>query len=131
GAVVAGLRNYFQVLPFLLLPAVHPFTRKDLKLQVVCLLGLLVIQSPLAVYQRFVQFAHRMHPGDPVAGMTTSSGVLSLLMICAIVVLLALYLRKTLSFPVMVAAVAAFFLPTTLNETKSTLILLPLAVLLP
>ncbi|HEY8518632.1 MAG TPA: hypothetical protein VIN61_01020 [Gammaproteobacteria bacterium] len=131
GAVVAGLRSYFKFLPFFLLPAIHPFTARDLKLQLVCLLALLLVQSPLAVYQRFVQFAASMHTGDPIAGMTTHSGVLSLLMISGIVPVVAFYLRKKISFPMMLVLVGALFLPTTLNETKSTLLLLPVAVLLP
>jgi hypothetical protein len=131
GPVVAGLRTYLKFLPFFLLPAIYPFSTRQLKVQAVVLLTLLAIQSPLAVYQRFVQFADQMHTGDPIRGMTTASGVLTTLTICAIVVVVVLYLRRKLSFPVMLGAVAVFLLPATLNETKSTLILLPIAVLLP
>ena len=131
GAVVAGLRSYIKFLPFFLLAALDPFSTRQLKIQVGLLGGILLLQAPLSVYQRFVQFAHQMHTGDPVRGMTTSSGVLSVLLVCAIAVVVTLYLRRHIRLPILLVAVAAFGLPTTLNETKSTLILLPLAVLGP
>jgi O-antigen ligase len=131
GAVVAGMRSYLKFIPFFLLPAIYPFTARQLKTQLIVLLTILAVQSPLAVYQRFVQFAHKMHTGDPIVGMTTASGVLTTLMMCAVVVVVALYLRRKLSFPVMLAAVAVFCLPATINETKVTVVMLPIAVLLP
>jgi hypothetical protein len=131
GAIVSGMRNYLKFLPFFLLPAVYPFTMRQLGAQLAVLLALLAAQSPVAVYQRFVQYAHQMHTGDPVAGFTTSSSVLSILMMWAIAATVSMYLRRMLRFGTLLTLVAIFMLPTTLNETKATLILLPVALLLP
>lgn len=131
GPVVAGLRNYVKFIPFFLLPAVYPFSSRQLKTQFVVVLVILLLQSPLAVFQRFVQFADRMHTGDPIRGMTTSSSSLTLLMMCMIALLVALYLRRRIRFPLLLIATAIFLLPTTLNETKSTFLMLPVAVLFP
>lgn len=131
GAIVAGLRNYVKFVPFFLLPLAYRFTSRQLKAQLAVLLTILVIQSPLAVYQRFVQFANRMHTGDPIRGMATSSSALSMLMLCGITLLVALYLHRRIRLPLLLLGVAVLFLPTTLNETKGTVVLLPIALLAP
>lgn len=131
GAIVSGLRNYAKFIPFFLLPAVYPFTRRQLGSQLAVLLTLLLIQTPLAFYQRFVQFASAMHTGDPVRGMTESSNSLSMLMVCAIIVFVALYLRRRIGLMLLLCASAAYFLPTTIDETKGTLVMMPVALLAP
>ncbi|HEU4617068.1 MAG TPA: hypothetical protein VFV10_03465 [Gammaproteobacteria bacterium] len=131
GAVVSGIRNYAKCLPFFLLPLAYPFTRRQLAVQVGVLLVMLLIQTPLAFYQRFVQFASRMHTGDPIRGMTESSNSLSMLMICAVAVFVALYLRRRIGLFVLLCAVAVYFLPTTINETKGTVVMLPIALVVP
>jgi hypothetical protein len=131
GAIVAGLRNYVKFIPFFLLPLAYRFTPRQLKTQLIVLLVILLMQSPLAVYQRFVQFAHQMHTGDPVRGMATSSSALSMLMACAVALLVSLYLRGRMRLPLLLFAVAVLVLPTALNETKGTLIMLPIAFLAP
>ncbi|HEX6994504.1 MAG TPA: hypothetical protein VF339_10210 [Gammaproteobacteria bacterium] len=131
GAVISGLRGYVKFIPFFLLPIVYPFTPRQLKGQLAVLLTILLLQSPLAVYQRFVEFGDRMHTGDPVRGMATSSSSLSMLMVCVIVLLVSAYYRRRIRLPFLLAATAVFFLPTTLNETKGTLVMLPVALLLP
>lgn len=131
GAVVSGLRNYVKFIPFFLLPAVYPFTKRQLKVQLGFLLAVLLVQSPLAVYQRFVQFAGHMNTGDPVRGTTTSSSALSMLMVCVIALLVTLYLHRRIRLPLLLCAVAVYFLPTTLNETKGTLLMMPVALLGP
>src|SRR5690606_23543006 len=131
GAVISGLRGYVKFVPFFLLPAVYPFTVRQLKVQLAILLTILFLQSPLAVYQRFVQYGDSLHTGDPVRGMAATSSSLSLLMIGVIVLLVSLYYRRKLGFAFLLAAMAVFFLPTTLNETKGTAVMLPFALLLP
>ncbi len=131
GAIVAGLRNYVKFVPIFLLAAAYPFTARQLKSQLIVLLVVLIAQIPLAVYQRFVQFAHRMHTGDPIQGMATSSSALSLLMVCAIVLLVSLYLRSRIKLPFLLFATALLMVPTTLNETKGTFVMLPVAMLAP
>jgi hypothetical protein len=131
GAVVSGLRNYVKFIPFFLLPAVYPFTSRQLKTQVVVLLAILAAQSPLAAYQRFVQYAGSMHTGDPIRGMATSSSSLTLVMLGAIAVFVTLYLYRKIRMSVLLLAIAIYFLPTTLNETKGTVLILPVALLAP
>jgi hypothetical protein len=52
-------------------------------------------------------------------------------MLCGIATVVSLYLRRKISLPVVLVIVAMLFLPTTLNETKATLILLPVALIVP
>jgi len=131
GTIVAGLRNYVKYLPFFLLPAIYPFTRRQIAVQVGFLIAILLAQVPLAVYQRFVQFGDRLHTGDPVRGMATTSSALSLLMVCGVALVVSLYLRRKVGFTTMLLAIGAFVVPTMLNETKGTLVLLPVALLGP
>ncbi|MBN1239524.1 MAG: hypothetical protein JXB36_13555 [Gammaproteobacteria bacterium] len=131
GVVVAGLRNYVKFIPFFLLPLVYPFTSRQLKMQMGVLLTLLFLQTPLALYQRFVQFADKMHTGDPVRGTATTSSALTLLMCCGIALIVTLYLRKRIKLPMLLVGIAFLGLPTMLNETKSTLLMMPIAVLAP
>ena len=131
GAIVSGLRNYVKFIPIFLLAAAYPFTARQLRAQLIVLLAVLAAQIPLSVYQRFVQFAHRMHTGDPIRGMATSSSALSLLMVCAIVLLVSLYFRSRIKLPYLLIAIALLMVPTTLNETKGTFVMLPVAMLAP
>jgi len=131
GAMLAGARSYLKFLPFFLLPAVHRFTPKQLHAQLVLLLVLAMLQTPLAVYQRFVEFAGSMHTGDPVKGTLATSSAMSLFMLAAIGGAVSFYLRGRLSLKALLALCAWLFLPTTINETKATLLLLPFALLVP
>jgi hypothetical protein len=131
GAMVAGVRNYLKFIPFFLLPAVYPFTARQLRAQLTFVLVLLIAQTPLAVYQRFVEFANKMNDGDPIKGTTTTSSSLSMFMVVAIAGIVALYLRGRVRLLAVLVAVGWLFLPTTINETKATIILLPFALIVP
>jgi hypothetical protein len=131
GAVLAGIRAHLKFVPFFLLPVVYPFTPAALKTQLITLMACFAVQTPLAVYQRFVEYANMMDTGDPVRGTATTSSALSMLMICAIAAVSALYFRRKISLALAVGLIGLFFLPTTLNETKATLLLLPFALLIP
>lgn len=131
GVIVSGLRNYVKYVPFFLLAASYPFTDRQLGTQLTALVGILLFQIPLSIFQRFVQFGDRMHTGDPIRGMATSSSALSLLMVCAIALLVSLYLRRKIKLPLLFLGIAAFMIPTTLNETKGTVVMLPVALLAP
>jgi hypothetical protein len=131
GAAVAGIRSHLKFVPFFLLPAVYRFTPEQLGTQLKVLICILLLQTPLADNQRFVEFSHMMATGDPVRGTATTSSALSLLMLCGIAALVALYLRRKIRFRTALVLIAILFLPTTINETKATLLLLPVAVLVP
>lgn len=131
GPIVAGIRAHLKFIPFFLLPVVFRFTPAQLRTQFFVLMALFLVQTPLALYQRFVEYADTMQTGDPVRGTATTSSALSLLMLCGIAAVVSLYLRRKIGLPLVLAIVAMLFLPTTLNETKATLVLLPIALILP
>jgi hypothetical protein len=131
GPMVAGVRNYLKFLPFLLLPAFYPFTPEQLRKQLVLFYVLLALETPLALYQRFVEFASRMGTGDPVRGTANTSSALSMLLLCGIAGVVTLYLRDKLKLSRALPLLAWLFIPTTLNETKATLLLLPITMIMP
>ena len=131
GPVVAGIRDYIPMLSLLLLGAIYPFTAQQIRKQIIVLILLLAIQVPLAVYQRFFQYAHRMHTGDVVTGTVTNSGMLSVLMVIGLTVMTVLYLRRRLSLVPYLAVTAFLLIPTGLNETKATMAILPIGMLAP
>jgi hypothetical protein len=66
-----------------------------------------------------------------VKGTLTTSSALSMFMVAAIAGATVLYLRGRLRLTALVVLCAWLFLPTTINETKATLLLLPAALLVP
>lgn len=131
GPLVSGLRAYLPALPLLLLGAAYPFGCRQIRKQIAVLIALLAIQVPLAVYQRFWQFAHKMHTGDVVTGTVTDSGVLSMVMISGVALLTVLYLRKRLGLLPYLICTGLMLVPTAVNETKATVVMLPVAMFAP
>ena len=131
GAVVSGLRDYLPLLPLLLLGAAYPFTERQIRSQLVLIGALLCLQVPIAVYQRFVSFAHKMHTGDVVTGTATNSGTLSVLMVSGVTVLTVMYLRRRIALMPLLLLTGFLLVPTMINETKATLVMLPIAMLAP
>lgn len=131
GAIISGLRHYLKFFPLLLLPAVFEFTPRQLKLQLVVLGFVLALQPPLAVYQRFFEYASEMHSGDLIVGSLGTSGTMSFLMVAAIAFVTCAYLRGQIRLVVMLVATAYFAAPTMINETKVAVLIFPLALLLP
>jgi hypothetical protein len=131
GAMLAGVRSYLKFLPFFLLPAVHRFTPQQLRTQLMLLLVLAMLQTPLALYQRFIEFGNAMHSGDPVKGTLTTSSAMSMFLVAVIAGAVVFYLRGRLRLAALVGLCAWLFLPTTINETKATLLLLPAALVVP
>jgi hypothetical protein len=131
GAVTMGLRHYFKFLPLLLLPAAFEFTPRQLKLQLLIVTLIFLAQAPVALYQRFIEYASEMHNGDLITGSFGSSGALGFLMAAGIAFVTCAYLRGQIRLITMMAATAIFAVPTMINETKIAIALIPLAVLLP
>ncbi|KAF0191339.1 MAG: hypothetical protein FD165_1935 [Gammaproteobacteria bacterium] len=132
GTIVTGLRPYLKWIPLFLLPAVYRFSEQEISGQIKLILILGLMQSPLAFFQRFVQYRDAA-TGDFVTGTLgeSASGVLSIFLLSVIAVVIAFYVRGRLRFPQMLLLTLALFLPTTINETKVTLLLLPLAIVVP
>jgi len=130
GAIIAGLRMYFKFVPLFLLPAVYDFSDQQIKKQLKLLLLLAVLQCPLAIFQRLVQFRD-LATGDVISGTFTAAPLLSIYMISVIAVLLGFFLNEELGPKLFLMILVALFIPTAINETKVTMILLPVALIIP
>lgn len=130
GAIIAGLRMYFKFVPLFLIPAVYDFSDQQIKKQLKFLLLLAVLQCPLAIFQRLVQFRDLV-TGDVISGTFTAAPLLSIYMISAIAVLLGFFLNEEIKPKLFLMTLAVLFIPTAINETKATMILLPIALIIP
>lgn len=132
GVLLAGTRSYLKYLPFFLLPLVYPFRETDIRRQLLFLLGLSMLQMPLAVYQRFIRFAD-LRTGDVVGGTlgANASGILSVYLACAIAVVVAFYLKGRIGAKILVLLASVLAMPMMLNETKVSIALLPAAIVGP
>ena len=131
GPVISGVRTYFRFLPVFFIAAVYRITEKEMKLFLGIFLFIAALQVPIAFFQRFVQFAHRMHTGDPVTGTAASSNSLTMMLCMAIAVVITLYVYEKLTLPVTMILFGYLAAPTAINETKATLVLLPIATIAP
>lgn len=129
GPIFAGLRAYLRAIPFFFLPAVVAFSPRQIKSQLVLVLLIAVAQLPISLDQRLTTFARNYLSGDRTIGTLTDSAFLSIFLICVASMILAFVarglLRKKWAFLLLPLVLA----PTMYNETKSTLILLPAAVI--
>ena len=130
GPVIAGIRTYLKFFPFFLLPFVYSFSNTQIAQQLKLLLLLFAIQAPVALYQRLI-VSGGMVTGDYVKGTIGGSGQLTVILVCAIAILLTFYLAKKISLIPFIVIFSLLFMPMTMNETKVTLILLPMALILP
>jgi hypothetical protein len=131
GPLISGVREYFKFLPLLFLPAVYEFSDKQLKVLLGTFLFMAALQVPLAFYQRFVQFSHMMHTGDPITGTVTTSSSLTMVLCLAIALVMTLYVNRKVTLSVAILLFCYLAAPTTINETKATTLLLPIAVIGP
>lgn len=135
GPMFAGLRTYLRAVPFFLLPAVLLITERNLKVQLSILLGIAVLQLPVALQQRFAtdEVARRRGlldaTGDNTFGTIMNAGLMSVFLISAVCVLAGLYLRRRISTPRFLLLLLLIFVPSTINETKAVAVLLPVALL--
>lgn len=128
--IFQGMRVYLKTIPFFLLPAVYRFSEDQLKKQLKFILPLLILQCPLAVYQRLIQYSGALS-GDGVTGTLDVSSVLSISLICSVAIIFAFFLRKKTSIYFFLIIACIILLPTTINATKGTLVLLPFALFFP
>jgi hypothetical protein len=130
GKIFMGLRVYFKHLPFFLLPAVYSLTETQFKRQMMVVLPLLLLQCPMSLYQRLIQFRGVL-TGDVITGTLESSTPLTMILVCSVALLFGFYLKKKIKITLFSFIAILLLVPTTINETKVTLILLPVAFLLP
>ncbi|MEA3437043.1 MAG: hypothetical protein U9R43_11300 [Thermodesulfobacteriota bacterium] len=132
GVVLAGLRSNLKYLPFFFLPIVYAFSDEQIRRQLKFLLVLSLIQCPVTIYQRFIKYAG-VGTGDVVGGTLgqNTSGVLSVYLACTISLIIAFYLKGRIKRSMLLILIGLLFLPTTLNETKVSLLLIPFALISP
>lgn len=132
GVVLAGLRSNLKYLPFFFLPIVYAFSDKQISRQLKFLLVLSLIQCPVTIYQRIIKYAV-VRTGDLVGGTLGqyTSGVLSVYLACTISLVIAFYLKGRIKRSMLLILIGLLFLPTALNETKVSLLLIPFALISP
>jgi hypothetical protein len=129
GPLFAGLRVYLRALPFFFLPAVLLVSEPRLRRMMLLVMAIAVIQLPLAIWQRTTNWNKGLLSGDYVIGTIMNSSMLSIWLIGVACVLTALYLRKRMPLRTYLLLLLVVVIPTTLNETKGTIFLLPLGLL--
>lgn len=122
--VVAGLRSYFKYVPLFLLPVAANFSDNGLRKQLRWIAAILILQFPMVILQKW--FLH--YPPDHITGTAMISSTLSFLLISGIGLVLALYMKEQLSLGIALTLGLIFFFPTTINETKGTLVMLPICM---
>jgi hypothetical protein len=133
GPIFAGVRTYLRGVPWFFIAAVWPMTEKDLRGQLLLLAGICVLQVPIAIQQRILTaddyYGFVAVTGDWTVGTLQDSGVLSIFLIGALCVLAAAYERKLVPFRWFLPLFVLMLLPTTINETKGTLVMMPIGLL--
>lgn len=134
GGMVIGIREYLKFVPFLLIPVVYRFSDQQLVQQFRWLLVFCVLQLPIVLYQLAREVGlhgGRLVSGDLIVGSLTVSSVLSVVLISTWTVAFAFFLRKRLAAARFAVLSLLLLLPTMLNETKGSLVLLPVAAIAP
>ncbi|MGH8138269.1 MAG: hypothetical protein ACREVV_08760 [Steroidobacteraceae bacterium] len=129
GPILAGMRYYLRAIPLFLLPAVARFSDEQLRRQLNLLLGIGLLQIPFACYQRYIIWYQGRFSGDDVVGTVMESGVLSIMLICMVLVLTGFFVQKRISRMRYIGLFLLLLLPTMINETKATVILLPIGLI--
>ena len=128
GTVVAGARIYFRYVPLFLLPAVIVFTEKDLLQLLKLVVLLMLVQTPVAIYQRL--FVFPIYPsGDVVRGTLDTGSINSILIITVVIVFGAFWLRQKIKLTTVMLLAPLIMIPMLLNETKASIILFAFAMI--
>lgn len=131
--IVAGIRTYLKYVPFLLLPIIYEFSEKQIRSQLTCLFVLILAQTPMAFYQKFVEFWDGGRTGDAIGGTIgpSASGILTYVLCCTIAVVMTAALRSRLRWSIAFLIVIFLAAPIALNETKVAMVILPIVLIGP
>ena len=129
GPILAGARSYLWAVPWFFVPAVFCFTDAQVKTQLKLLLAIALLQLPFAVQQRLGTKGQGSLTGDFTSGTLMISSIMSIFLIGAICVAAAMFVRGRLKLWQFVLLFLLLLVPTTINETKGTLFLLPVSLL--
>ncbi len=131
GVVFAGIRSYLRAVPWFLVPAVYAFSEGQVRTQLRLLLAIAILQSPLALEQTLNTMGRGFaFTGDFTTGTLLLSPTLSIFLVASACVAVAWVLRKRLTIAQFGVLFLLLLLPTTINETKVTVVLLPIGILL-
>ena len=130
GPLIQGCRFYLRAIPLFFLPAVFEFSASNIRAQLRLLLAIALLQAPISLYQRYLVFAAGRNSGDPVFGTLMVSSIMSIFLIGCICVAAAMTLRGRMGKIAFLALFVLLVVPTTINETKGTLFLLPIGLLI-
>jgi hypothetical protein len=128
GTLIGGMRDYLRAIPFFFIPVVFEFSETQIRTQLRLLLAIALLQLPISLYQRYEVAAHGRWSGDPVTGTLAISSIMSLFLIGATCIAAALTLRGRLRLTFFLVLFLLFIIPTTINETKGTVLLLPVGL---
>ncbi len=129
GVIFTGIRSYIRAIPLFILPAVYEFSEQQVRRQFKFLLFMAMIQLPFAVYQRMTVLEEERWTGDGVVGTLADSSFLSMYLIGAVCILTGMFLRKRINVWVYFGLFFYLLAATSINETKGTVILVPIALL--
>jgi hypothetical protein len=129
GPMITGMRFYFRALPMFFVATLLPLTEGQFKVQLKWLLLLSLLQLPVAGYQRWVIYSLDRYSGDDVRGTVMDSGILSMYLISAVMIMLGILLKRRIGWKWFTVLFFLLLLPTTINETKATVIFLPMGLL--
>lgn len=130
GAIFAGILIYLRCVPFFLLPVVYESSEQELAIQLKLALGLALLQFPVSIYQRFIQFGGGSS-GDSVVGTLGLSSNLSIVLICCAAILMGFYLKGRILTKQLLIILFLLLVPTMINETTISLFLIPIALIVP
>jgi len=130
GPLVGGIRFYTRAIPLFFLPAVFEYSESQVKTQLRLLLAIALLQLPVSAYQRYDVIMHHRWTGDPVAGTLLISSIMSIFLVACIGIAAALMLRGQITKRTFLTLFVLFVVPTTINETKGTIFLLPIGLFL-
>jgi hypothetical protein len=129
GPIFAGIRYYLRAIPMFFVPAVFLFTERQVRTQLYVLLGIAIVQFPLAVYQRILTRGMGEYTGDWTSGTLMISSIMSTYLIWCVCIAAGFFLRKRLTTGTFLVLTLLLLAPTTINETKGTVVLLPLGLM--
>jgi hypothetical protein len=134
GPTFAGIRNYLRAVPWFLVPAVFAYSDKQIKQQLLLLLAVGFLQIPFAIEQRIKTGVNLMGfvavTGDWTVGTLVLSPTLTIFLIGSICIAAGYFVRKQIKPIVFLVLFFALLTPTMINETKVTLVILPLGLLI-
>lgn len=129
GPTIAGMRYYLRAIPFFFLPAVISFNESQIRLQLKVLCAIALAQIPLATYQRWIVMSEGRWTGDEVVGTLQISSILSIFLICCVLIVVGFALRGRMRWGKAVGLSSILLFPTMINETKGTLLILPIGLM--